>query len=104
MTVGDKRFIREVLMPFAGISAIKIASSNSRAKWPDIWIDMDGIPTITVTNEWRRQNIHERRKRLVHEGCHILGLEHGRIGRYNFNTKPSLDTYSKHVYRQLIRR
>ena len=99
----DIAFVRNRLMPWIGAKAVYIAWSRSKAKWPDIWVEQrNGIPMITVTQEWRSHDKHLRRSQLVHEGLHILGMEHGRIGKYDFNTHPELDSYSKYVYRSLI--
>ena len=102
ITKEDIKFIKEVLIPFAKVDRLYIAWSRSKATWPDIWVTMNRIPKITVTQEWARQNIHERRKRLVHEGLHLRGLEHNEsIG---YSTFPAHDSYSKKVYRRLISR
>lgn len=100
----DIAFIEKKLLPWARISAVKLGWSNSTAKWPDIWVtNVRGLPTITVTAEWRKQSLHERRKRLVHEFLHIKGLNHPRnggmgIGKFVYSTYPDKDTYSKYVY------
>ena len=103
ITKGDEEFIRNIWLPWTGLRAVYIKFSNSQKKWPDIQIELEKIPIITVTPEWRRQDMHERHKRLVHEGLHSLGMEHGKIGRYDYNTIPSKDTYSRMVYRRLIK-
>ena len=104
MTDGDIKFVQDILLPWAGIRAVYIACSNSKKKYPDIWIDMyKGIPRITITKEWESHNKHLRRSQLVHEFLHLRGLNHGRIGKYDYNTRPELDTYSKKVYRRLIK-
>ena len=97
---GDIEFIRNTLMPWAGVEKLKLAYDSSRRKYPDIQIELDNIPTITITDEWRRQNIHERRKRLVHEFLHIRGLEHNEA--WGFSTYPDRDSYSVRVYRKII--
>ena len=102
MRNDDKRFITEVLMPRFDIKRLLISHSNSAKKWPDIWIEMGGIPIITVTREWAKQNTHERRKRLVHEFLHLTGLDHGKIDGLDYNTEPRKDTYSRVIY-DLIR-
>ena len=100
---GDIDFIKKTLIPWVGIRRIYLAESKSRAKYPDIWLTYkDGVPVITVTREWRGHVKDLRRSQLVHEGLHVLGLNHGRVGRYDYNTHPELDTYSKYVYRGLI--
>jgi len=90
-------------MPRLGIQYVYLAWSDSQAKHPDIWLSYkDGIPMVTVTREWRRQDKQERHKRLVHElACHhAFGMEHDEsIG---FSTYPDKDIYSMEVYRRLI--
>jgi len=98
----DIKFIRKKLMPWVGLTKLRLATDDSKKKHPDIWITLDTIPRITVTEEWRKQGVHERRKRLVHEFCHVLGMKHGRIGKYNFSTYPDKDSFSKDVYMKLL--
>ena len=97
----DVDFIQNVLMPLAGVNRLYIAYSNSRKKWPDIWVEKGRIPKITVTQEWARQGKHERRKRLVHEFLHLKGLGHDE--KIGYSTYPSRDSYSMRVYREVIR-
>ena len=102
LSIGDRRFVIRLMRTF-GVSNLNIDWSSSRKRWPDLWINLeDKVPVITVTAEWARQDAPERKKRLVHEFCHILGYEHGRIGQYDYNTRPELDTYSKAVYQKLF--
>jgi len=102
ITRGDMNFIREKLLPWSGVRAVNIAYSSSKKKYPDIWLFMGkGVPVITVTDEWRSHDKHLRRSQIVHEFLHILGLEHDlSIG---YSTYPEYDTYSKKVYRRLIK-
>jgi ssRNA-specific RNase YbeY (16S rRNA maturation enzyme) len=72
--------------------------SDSKKVWPDIWISGD---TVTVTQEWARQNADERRKRLVHECLHLVGLNHGKIDGLEYSTYPAKDKYSMKVYRRI---
>ncbi len=96
---GDIDFIKNKWLPWTGLRAVYIRFSNSRQKWPDLWIELGRIPIITITREWMRQTRQERHKRLVHEGLHALGMEHNEsIG---FSTVPARDSYSKKVYRSL---
>jgi len=95
---SDIQFITNVLLPYFKIDRVIVGYSASQARWPDIWCERTRPPRITVTEEWRRQNMHERRKRFVHELLHVRGLEHGRIGRLNYHTIPEKDSYSKYVY------
>ena len=98
----DVKFIEGTLMPWAGVKKLMLAYSKSAAKWPDIWVSRNGVPKITVTDEWRRQSTHERRKRLTHEFLHLRGMRHGKVGKLDFNTIPSKDTYSKAIYQRII--
>ena len=103
LTRGDFRFIRTLGWIFK-VKRIYINWSNSQKKWPDIWVEFGNIPIITVTAEWARQEVAERRKRLVHEYLHIFGMQHGKHGNYDYNTIPEKDTYSKMIYRGIIKR
>ena len=98
----DVRFIRTKLMPWVDLRELVIQWSASEKKWPDIWVEQGRVPVITVTREWARQGVHERRKRLVHEGLHLRGLKHGRIGGLEYSTKPSRDEYSVKIYQELV--
>ena len=100
---SDINFIRLKLLPWSGVKSVRLATNGSTAKWPDIWVDKSNhVSTITVTKEWARQGIHERRKRLTHEFLHLMGMEHNEsIG---YSTRPERDTYSKMVYMKLIQK
>ena len=104
ITVADQKFITNILMPRFKVKKLRIKWSVSTEKWPDIWVEKGRVPVITVTHEWSKQKVHERRKRLVHEALHITGLEHGKIGGLEYSTDPSKDSYSKKVYQELIGR
>ena len=95
----DKPFLKGAA-GVLGVHTPTVKVSSSQDPWPDLWTD--GY-SITVTQEWARQSVHERRKRLVHELLHLKGLNHGRIGRLNYSTYPHLDSYSRYVYQQLLR-
>ena len=93
-------------MPWAGVEKLKLAYDSSRRKYPDIQIELGNIPTITITDEWRKQNIHERRKRLVHEviGHLSFGWEHNNLmDKIGFSTYPNKDTMSKRIYNDLLK-
>ena len=97
---SDKRFLTDIAMPHFGVKRLRIKWSKSKASWPDIWIEMNGIPVITITQEWARQSTRERRKRLVHELIHTTGMGHSE--KLGYSTYPSRDTYSKKVYEKII--
>lgn len=101
MEKGDVEFIRSKLLPWANVKSVIIAYSSSTKKWPDIWIQLGEVPVITVTKEWARQDVHERRKRLVHEFLHIKGMEHDE--KIGYSTVPARDSYSMKVYKSLIK-
>ena len=109
MTSGDKEFLR-IVMGQLGIKAIAIDESGSKRVHPDLWVlPNERPPRIVVTREWARQNVHERRKRLVHEICHLLGLRHPPnsgvwIDGYYYSTYPEEDDYSRMVYRKLVKK
>jgi hypothetical protein len=104
--IEDQRFIQQILLPKFSIPVVRLSWSNSEKKWPDIWFTsgQDGIPTITVTAEWARQNTDERRKRLVHEFLHEKGMDHGVYNGLEYSTIPAKDKYSMAVYREIISR
>ncbi len=96
---SDAAFIRNILLPWSGIKSVRLFWSDSRKKWPDIWVQRGDIPIITVTKEWRSHDTHLRRSQLVHEFLHLKGLEHDDTIRYS--TYPEKDEYSKFIYRRL---
>ena len=101
LTIGDRRFTVKLMKKF-GIKNLNILWSDSKKQYPDIWcFPYLKPPKIVVTAEWTRQNAQERRKRLLHEVLHLIGYEHGKIGKYDFNTVPSKDSFSKAMYEQI---
>ena len=102
--IEDLHFLRLKVIPYFGIPQIGIRMSLSRRKWPDIWIDLrDKPPVVYVTREWARQNQSERRKRLVHECGHALGIDHGmKRNGLDYNTLPNRDTWSVAVYQDIM--
>ena len=103
LTVSDTIFIRSLIKKY-DTGKIRIGFSASHAKHPDIWIEMNGTPKITVTNEWRRQAMVERHKRMVHEivGHLVYRMEHGMYNGLNFSTYPEKDTWSMERYRDIV--
>ena len=100
MTDVDRRWYHDVVMPYFQIRVVRFAWSSSLKKWPDLWMEPGPIPTITVTREWARQKLDERRKRLVHESLHLVGMQHDEsIG---YSTHPERDTFSMRVYHQIL--
>ena len=101
LTGADERFLKRKALPYFGIPAVRIISSSSTEKYPDIWVKMPAgqAPEIYVTAEWRRQDYHERRKRLVHELLHVTGMEHN--AKVGYNSRPDQDTYSMAVYKKI---
>ena len=99
---GDKKFLDKA-MSYLRIRVIKIGWSDSKEKYPDLWCyPKERPPRIVVTQEWKKQSADERRSRLTHELLHVRGLQHGRIGKYNYSTYPVEDTYSKAMYRHIL--
>ena len=102
LSIGDRRFVLRAMRTF-GLSKLNIEWSGSKKRWPDIWINLeDKVPVITVTAEWASHDVDLRRSQMVHEFLHVLGYEHGRIGQYNYNTRPGKDTFSKAVYQKMF--
>ena len=96
----DRRFLTEKAMPYFGVKALKIEFSTSRKKYPDIWISFNQVPIITVTDEWKKQSLTNRRSRLTHELLHIFGMEHDEsIG---YSTFPARDKFSMRVYKHIL--
>ena len=100
ITSGDKKFLTDVAMTRFGVKELRIKHSSSKKKWPDIWLSFNGVPTITITDEWRSHDKHLRRSQLVHEFLHISGMEHDE--KIGYSTFPDKDTFSKRVYRHLL--
>jgi len=82
-------------MPYFGIPRLSLQESNSQKEWPDIWTD--GY-SIWVTQEWAKQKMHERRKRLTHEMAHMVGVQHGFHKGMVYSTLPFQDNWSWWVY------
>ena len=100
---GDKEFLVTKALPAFGIPRVLLRTDPSKARWPDIWCTpYTSPPVITVTETWRKKPLHSRRSEIVHEICHIKGLEHGIYDGLVYSTFPQLDTYSKTVYRRLL--
>jgi len=99
---SDMRWLVNVAMPHFGIKRVKVTYKETGKKWPDIWVSLNKIPVITVTEEWVRQSVHERRKRLVHEFLHVIGYRHGKINGLDYHTVPQFDTFSKKVYGDIV--
>lgn len=105
MRASDKKWISDVLLPAFGLRTLKVGVDRSKkGTYPDIWC-LPGEATIMVTEEWERQPLHERRKRLTHEAIHLAwGLGHGaRERRMGYYSHPSKDTFSKRIYEERLR-
>ena len=93
-------------MPWSGVKRLRLRVSSSSKKWPDIWVTGGKIPVITVTEEWMKQGVHERRKRLVHEviGHLAFGWEHSELmSNVGFSTYPDKDNMSRIIYADLLK-
>lgn len=97
---SDANWFKSVMHKF-GMTKVIFRTSDSKKKYPDIWIILLDPPVITVTQEWAKQDTDERRKRLTHEALHFTGLEHGIIDDMDYNTFPDKDEYSKWVYQKI---
>jgi len=96
-------FLTDKVLPYFGIKRVRISWDRSKKKWPDIWCYPDEIPPrIVVTKEWLKQTTDERRKRLVHEMGHVIGLEHGNLHGLRYSTYPGRDFWSRAVYADIV--
>lgn len=104
LTPGDRRFIEAYLLPYFRIHHLKFGITKGTAEYPDIWCDPSKVPPVIMANQtWARQTIPERRKRVVHELLHFIGMQHGRKGKLMYSTYPAKDTFSKAVYLDIVR-
>lgn len=99
LTQRDREFVKRALGYF-GIGAVKIDWSDSKEKYPDIWVNLSSTPVITVTREWEKQKPAERRKRIVHEMLHVKGLQHN--DKIGYSTYPDKDSFSMKVYDDIM--
>lgn len=92
-------FGTEYIEPYFQIHEVKVQYlTDYKRKHPDIWCYPDK-KLIVVTDEWSRQNANERRKRLVHEVLHLVGVQHSR--KLKFSTFPDRDLFSIKVYNDI---
>ena len=97
----DGKVLTEKIMPFFGLTHLRVDYSPSKKTFPDIWISTGDVPVITVTDEWKKQTSEERQKRLVHEILHASGLVHNK--RLGYTSKPETDTLSKRIYEVVMK-
>jgi len=96
---SDLAFLKRRIMPYFGVKKLYMDYKETDYVFPDCWVDMNSrIPVITVTQEWARQSMDERRKRLVHEVGHIFGYNHGIINGLRYDTHPEKDDWSRYIY------
>ena len=97
LTSEDAEWVSSRLLPYLGLDRVDIAQDvGHTAVYPDIWVQGN---VITVTPEWARQDVDERRKRLLHEGLHIIGFGHGAKERaMGYYSKPEKDVYTRELY------
>ena len=101
---SDREFLQRIITLYQ-IPLVKLEFNEADAAWPDCWcFPNEKPPRIVVTQAWARQSVAERRKRLVHEILHCLGMNHGRKGNLLYSPHPERDSYSKYVYNQIRRR
>ena len=98
LTSADAKWVEDQLLPYLGVNSLQIEQDDEYdRKYPDIWIQGS---VITVTKEWARQDVHERRKRLLHEGLHYAkGFGHGpRERAMGYYSQPDKDVYTRELY------
>ena len=103
LTSADAKWVEDQLLPYLGVDSLEIQQDAEYEKtYPDIWIRGS---VITVTKEWARQDVHERRKRLLHEGLHYAkGLGHGPKERaMGYYSQPDKDVYTRDLYKRVFR-
>lgn len=98
-------------------SEVTVFFDKSKEKYPDIWLIINDVPTragktkyeLYVTQEWKSQDTHERRKRLVHEVIHMAGYDHWFYHTYLYgghkllySTQPDEDSFSWLVYFNIL--
>ena len=103
LTSADAKWVEDQLLPYLGVDSLQVEQDDEYDKtYPDIWIRGS---VITVTREWARQDLHERRKRLLHEGLHYAkGLGHGPKERaMGYYSQPDKDVYTRDLYKRVFR-
>jgi len=102
LTSADSKWVEDRLLPHLGLKSVQITQDTEyEGTYPDIWVQ-GGV--ITVTREWARQGMHERRKRLLHEGLHLVGFGHGAKERkMGYYSQPAKDTYTKALYERELK-
>jgi hypothetical protein len=103
LTSADAKWVEDQLLPYLGVESLQIEQDAEYDKaYPDIWIQGS---VITVTKEWARQGLHERRKRLLHEGLHYAkGFGHGAKERaMGYFSQPDKDVYTRDLYKKVFR-
>ena len=103
LTSADAKWVEDQLLPYLGVDSLQVEQDDEYDKtYPDIWIRGS---VITGTREWARQDLHERRKRLLHEGLHYAkGLGHGPKERaMGYYSQPDKDVYTRDLYKRVFR-
>jgi hypothetical protein len=102
LTSADSKWVEDQLLPYLGLKSVQITQdADYEGTYPDIWVQGR---VITVTREWARQGMHERRKRLLHEGLHLVGFGHGAKERkMGYYSQPAKDTYTKALYERELK-
>ena len=81
ITNDDILYLKKAVKYFNITDNISLVWSNSKEKYPDIWVILGNPYQIFITNECATQKIKEKRKRLTHELYHILGNKHWAISK-----------------------
>ena len=100
LTPSEKKFVRKAMRYF-GIKTLRFSWDDSKKTYPDIWVNLNGMPVITVTQEWMRQPSETKLSRITHELIHVLGKGHD--SKIGYNTVPAKDFFSKTVYDDIIK-
>lgn len=95
----DAEFTRLALKYF-GLKRVRLIVTDGKEDYPDIWCSPEK-GKIWANQEWAKQKPTERRKRIVHELLHFVGMKHDYF--IGYNTYPGLDIYSRKVYNNIIR-
>ena len=101
LTDEDKQFITFLALPYFRIKRVEVRVSGDTNQYPDIQVDLSKRSPLIIGNQtWAGQKPDERRKRLVHEMLHIVGLKHN--DKIGYNTIPAKDRFSWRVYQDIM--
>jgi len=102
---GDLAFLKDAMHRLNIRKPIRVYRSDSKKKYPDIWVITGKDPIeIWVTDEWARQSVRERRKRLIHEVAGHVAFDwphNSYMDKLGFTSRPNTDTMSMRIYDDL---